>query len=85
MEATVANLEKHSKRPVEQIEEPVFSPVQTHARSPYVLGSYIKNRQDDVRGRRPDRNIRHRWLFYASKTSPPRLVISNASANVSGC
>jgi hypothetical protein len=51
MEGTVANLEKHPQRPVEQIEQADFSTVPTHARSPHVLGSYIKNRQDNDRGR----------------------------------
>lgn len=51
MEGTVANLEKHPKGLVEQIEQADFSAVPTHARSPHVLGSYIKNRQDNDCGR----------------------------------
>jgi hypothetical protein len=51
MEGTVANLEKHPKRPIEQVEQADFSDVPMHARSPHVLGSYIKNRPDNVRGR----------------------------------
>lgn len=51
MEGTVANLEKHMKRPAEQIEKADFGFVPMHARSPHVLGSYSKNRQGNVRGR----------------------------------
>jgi hypothetical protein len=51
MEGTVANVEKHPKRPVEELEEADSSAVPTRARSPHLVGRYIKNREDHVRGR----------------------------------
>jgi hypothetical protein len=50
MEGTVANLEKYPKSPIEQLERAESSDVPTSARSPRVVGRYIKNRQGDTRG-----------------------------------
>jgi hypothetical protein len=42
----VANIEKHPKPPMEQIDQADFSAVPTCARSSHLIGQYIKNRQD---------------------------------------
>ena len=49
----MANIEKHPKHPLEQLEQPDFSAVPTHARATHVIGPYIKNHQSDGRGRIP--------------------------------
>jgi hypothetical protein len=46
---SVANIEKHLKRPIEQIDEADFSEVPTCGRSSRLIGRYIKNRQDGAR------------------------------------
>ena len=51
MEGTVANLEKHPQRLIEQIDKADFSAVPTRARSPHLVGSYIKSLRNDVHGR----------------------------------
>ncbi len=47
----MANIEKHPKHSLEQIDEADFSGVPTHARSAHLIGRYIKNQQSDSRGR----------------------------------
>ncbi len=47
----MANIEKHPKQPLEQLEQADFSAVPTRARSPHLIGRYIKNQQTDDRGR----------------------------------
>jgi hypothetical protein len=50
MEGTVANLEKYPKSPLQQLELAESSDIPTRARSPRLVGRYIKNRQSDTRG-----------------------------------
>ncbi len=50
MEGTVANLEKYPKSPIEQLEQAECSEIPTRARSPRLVGRYIKNRQSETRG-----------------------------------
>jgi len=57
MEGTMANLEKHRKQPLEEFEQADFSTVPTRARSPHVVGNYIKNRQHDTRHRAGQQNV----------------------------
>ncbi len=45
----MANVEKHQKHPMEQIDRADFSEVPTRGRSSRLIGRYIKNRQDRVR------------------------------------
>src|SRR5574340_1730144 len=47
MGGTVANIEKHPKHPLEQLEQADFSAVPTHARAAHLIGRYIKNQQTD--------------------------------------
>jgi hypothetical protein len=47
----MANIEKHLKRPADQIDQADFSGVPTCARAAHLIGRYIKNRQNDGRGR----------------------------------
>jgi hypothetical protein len=51
MGGTVANIEKHLKNPMEQIDQADFSGVPTCARAAHLIGRYIKNHQDVGRGR----------------------------------
>lgn len=51
MEVPVANVEKHPKRPFEEAEQADFSTVPTRARSPRIVGRYIKNHEKDARVR----------------------------------
>jgi hypothetical protein len=51
MEETMANLEKHTRRPIEPVDEAGFSAVQMSGRSPRLVCSYGKSPQNDVRGR----------------------------------
>ncbi len=46
----MANIEKHPKQPLEQIDQADFSGVPMHARAAHLIGRYIKNRQSDGRG-----------------------------------
>ena len=45
----MANIEKHLKHPMEQIDQADFSEVPTCRRSSHLIGQYIKNRQDGAR------------------------------------
>ncbi|MEO8341690.1 MAG: hypothetical protein ABI604_18635 [Nitrospirota bacterium] len=45
----VANIEKHLKHPMEQIDQADFSEVPTCGRSSRLIGHYIKNREDGAR------------------------------------
>ncbi len=47
----MANIEKHPKPTVEQIDQADSSAVPTRARASHLIGHYIKNRQNDGRGR----------------------------------
>ncbi|MCL5743840.1 MAG: hypothetical protein M1541_07910 [Acidobacteria bacterium] len=47
----MANIEKHLKRPMDQIDQADFSGVPTCARAPHLIGRYIKNRKNDGRSR----------------------------------
>lgn len=49
----MANIEKHPKATVEQIDQADSSAVPTRARASHLIGRYIKNLQDDGRGRLP--------------------------------
>lgn len=49
----MANIEKHPKNPIEQIDEADSSLVPTCARSSHLVGRYIKNRQDGFRSLTP--------------------------------
>lgn len=51
MGGTVANIEKHPKRPLEELDQADFSDVPTHARAAHLIGGYIKNQQSDHGGR----------------------------------
>jgi hypothetical protein len=46
----VANIEKHPKSPMEQIDGADFSAIPTRARASHLIGQYIKNRQNGGRG-----------------------------------
>jgi hypothetical protein len=48
----VANIEKHPKRPLEQIDQADSSGVPTHARAAHLIGRYIEDHHSDGRGRR---------------------------------
>ena len=54
----MANIEKHSKQPLEQLDRADFSEVPTHARAAHLIGRYIKNQQSDHRGRTGDERAR---------------------------
>lgn len=43
----MANLEKHLKHPLEQIDQADSSGIPTHARGAHLIGPYIKNHQSD--------------------------------------
>jgi hypothetical protein len=45
----VANVEKHPKPAIQEIEQADFSEVPTCGRSPHLIGQYIKNRQSGAR------------------------------------
>lgn len=47
----MANIEKHPKHPLEELDQTDFSEVPTHARAAHLIGRYIKNQQSDNRGR----------------------------------
>lgn len=47
----MANIEKHPKHPMEQIDQADFSAVPTCARASHLVGEYIKDRQSDGRSR----------------------------------
>ncbi len=49
----MANIEKHPKHPIEQIDEADSSLVPTCARSPRLVGRYIKNRLGGFRSLTP--------------------------------
>jgi hypothetical protein len=51
MEGTVTNREKHPHRPIGQIDKAEFSAVPTRARSPHLVGSFVKSLRNDVSGR----------------------------------
>lgn len=46
----MANLEKHLKHPLEQMDQADSSGIPTHARAAHLIGPYIKNHQSDGRG-----------------------------------
>lgn len=46
----MANIEKHPKHPLEQIDQADSGEVPTHARAPHPIGRYINNQQSDGRG-----------------------------------
>lgn len=76
MEGTVANIQKHPKRPIEEVEQADFSPVPTHARSPRLVGHYIKNREKDVRLRasRPRQDAQAVLLRLADVEPTPQNI-----------
>ncbi len=47
----MANIEKHPKQPLEQIDQADSSEVPTCARAAHLIGRCIKNQQSDGRGR----------------------------------
>ena len=47
----MANIEKHPKQPLEQVDQADSSGVPTCARAAHLIGRYIKNQQSDGRGR----------------------------------
>ncbi len=47
----MANIEKHPKQPLEQLDQADSSEVPMHARAAHLIGRYIKNQQSDHRGR----------------------------------
>ncbi len=46
----MANIEKHQKHPLEQLDQADVSVVPTHARAAQLIGRYIKNQQNDGSG-----------------------------------
>ena len=49
----MANIEKHPKRPLEQLDQADFSEVPTRARSSHLIGRYIKNHRKRLRSHVP--------------------------------
>lgn len=47
----MTNREKHPQRTIRQIDKAEFSAAPTRARSPHLVGSFIKSLRNDVHGR----------------------------------
>jgi len=66
----VANIEKHPKHPMEQIDQADFSQVPICGRSPHLVGQYIKNRQKAFRTHVPQIEVRTRAVIFRCEDLP---------------
>lgn len=66
----MANLEKHPKHAMEQIDLADFSAVPTCGRASHLIGQYIKNRQSDGRSRSPGVDDRMRAVILRLEDTP---------------
>jgi hypothetical protein len=66
----MANIEKHPKHPMEQIDQADFSQVPTCGRSPHLVGQYIKNRQNRGRRHVPQMEERKRAIILRLEDVP---------------
>jgi hypothetical protein len=67
---SVANIEKHRKTTVEEIDQADSSAAPTRARASHLIGHYIKNRQNDGRAHPPGEEDRTRALILRLEDLP---------------
>lgn len=66
----MANIEKHPKGTMEQIDQADSSAVPTRARASHLIGHYIKNRHSDGRARLPGEEDRARPVILRLEDLP---------------